>query len=183
MSAARLPLPLPLALAAAVALSSAASTAAFAAETESACIRAWINADNNRNGVIDSGEDGEATLLKSLPASTTEQTFAGMTRDEFLSRCTLKEVKETTPHNSPGTGQSAAKPNEFPKDLGKGDLTRGTNPISEQDARKRIESLGYKEVQDLKLGPDGIWRGTALGAATGNRQTVALDPQGDVVSK
>ncbi len=178
-------LSLPLALAAAGAISSAASIAARAAETESACIRAWINADSNRNGVIDNGEDGEAAILKSLPPGATRQTVAGMTRDEFLSRCTLKDVKETTPHNSPATGQSAAKPADFPKDLGKGDLTRGANPISEQDARKRIEALGYKEVQDLKLGPDGIWRGTALGSGTGTgkRQTVALDAQGDVVSK
>lgn len=153
------------------------------AADNSACMLAWKSADANANGTIDVGEDASGALLKSLPAQSSRKSAAGMTRDQFLSECTAQAVNETTPTPRPNSGGTSAKPNDFPIDYGKGDMTPGKNKLSEADAKKRIEALGFKDVQDLKLDSNGIWRGTALAAATGNRQNVALDAQGDVISK
>ena len=45
-------------------------------------------------------------------------------------------------------------------------------------AQRRIEQDGYKNVQNLQRGPDGLWRGTAM---RGNAQVqVAVDRAGNV---
>lgn len=48
------------------------------------------------------------------------------------------------------------------------------------DARKKMEAAGYRQVKDLKKGCDSAWHGRAV-----NRQGAAVDvvitPQGDVL--
>lgn len=137
----------------------------LAQETKSGdCYEQWKGLDADRNGIIDKGENGGATQ--------------GETRDAFLAGC-LKGAKVVEPPGKPSS--TADVKDDFPKDLGKGDLTKGKNPFSEGDARKRLEALGFKEVLDLKLDTNGIWRGTAV--ASGERKPVGLDAQGDVVSE
>lgn len=138
-------------------------TPAIAGQTESGdCFMQWKNADADRNGVIDNGE-----------TSATQ----GTTRDQFLASC-VKGAKVDTP---PGQPSQAGAKDDFYKDLGKGDLTKGKNPFTEADARKRLETLGFGEVTDLKLDDKGIWRGTAV--SKGERTAVGLDAQGDVVAQ
>lgn len=138
-------------------------TPAMAGQTESGdCFMQWKNADADRNGVIDNGEAGATQ---------------GTTRDQFLASC-VKDAKVDTP---PGQPSQAGVKDDFYKDLGKGDLTKGKNPFTEADARKRLETLGFGEVTDLKLDDKGIWRGTAV--SKGERTPVGLDAQGDVVAQ
>lgn len=138
-------------------------TPAIAGQTESGdCFMQWKNADADRNGVIDNGETGATQ---------------GTTRDQFLASC-VKDAKFDTP---PGQPSQAGVKDHFYKDLGKGDLTKGKNPFTEADARKRLETLGFGEVTGLKLDDKGIWRGTAV--SKGERTSVGLDAQGDVVAQ
>ncbi len=160
------------------------SVASFPAFSDDAtCNRAWMDSDNDRNGVIDKGE--EVALKTSVPVELRDRVVSAMTRDQFLTLCTGRAVSETTPNTKPDpnaeTKGNSSGPKDFPKDFGKGDLTPGKANLSEADAQKRIEALGYSDVKDLKLDSDGIWRGTAN--ASGGRKEVAIDPQGDVVSK
>lgn len=141
--------------------------AANAQNTEAGkCYELWKTADANRNGMIDTGETVAGGSLN-------------MTRDVFLEQC-LKSSGASL-QQPPGKPSQAGIQDDFPKDLGKGDLTKGNNPFSEADARKRLEALGFKEVADLKLDANGIWRGTAI--SSGEREPVGLDAQGDVVSR
>lgn len=139
-------------------------TPAMAGQTGSGdCFMQWKNADADRNGVIDKGEGG--TLVQ------------GTTRDQFLAGC----VEGAKLQQPPGTTSQEGIKDDFYKDLGKGDLTQGKNPFSEAEARKRLESLGFGEVTDLKLDDKGIWRGVAV--SKGERTPVGLDAQGDVVAR
>jgi hypothetical protein len=121
----------------------------------------WKDADADRNGVIDKGEAGGKAQ--------------GLARDDFLAQC----VKGARLLEPPGKSTEAGIQDDFYKDLGKGDLTQGKNPFSEDEARKRLESLGFKGIADLKLDENGIWRGTAI--SEGERSPIGLDAQGDVV--
>lgn len=127
------------------------------------CFMQWKDADADRNGVIDKGEAGGRSQ--------------GLTRDQFLAEC----VKGAKLQEPPGQPSQAGIKDDFYKDLGKGDLTKGTNPFTEADARKRLETLGFGEIVDLKLDDKGIWRGTAV--SKGERTPVGLDAQGDVVAQ
>lgn len=127
------------------------------------CFNAWKSADADRNGVIDKGEAGGQAQ--------------GTTRDQYLASC-VKGEKLFEPKGQPS--QAGIK-DDFYKDLGKGDLTRGKNPFTEADARKRFETLGFGEVVDLELDDKGIWRGVAV--SEGARTPVGLDAQGDVVAQ
>ena len=59
----------------------------------------------------------------------------------------------------------------------------GSNKLTETQAKSRIEAAGYSNVSHLIKDKEGIWRGTATkGSATGVAN-VALDYQGNVVSR
>jgi hypothetical protein len=57
----------------------------------------------------------------------------------------------------------------------------GANSFTEAQAKDRIEKQGYTQVSSLAKDGDGVWRGTAT--KDGAQQTVALDFQGNVVTK
>lgn len=144
-----------------------APASALAQNTEAGkCYESWKSADANRNGVIDVGETIAGGSLNT-------------TRDMFLEQCLKSEGAAL--QEPPGKPSTADVKDDFPKDLGKGDLTKGKNPFTEAEAMKRLESLGFREIADLKLDEKGIWRGTAI--SSGEREPIGLDAQGDVVSR
>lgn len=49
------------------------------------------------------------------------------------------------------------------------------------DARKAIETAGYRQVRDLRKGCDNFWHGTA--AKDGNRVNVVVSPRGEVITE
>ena len=55
----------------------------------------------------------------------------------------------------------------------------GANSFTENQARARIEQLGYTNVTGLAKDSDGIWRGT--GMKDGQSQNVAIDFRGNIV--
>jgi hypothetical protein len=59
----------------------------------------------------------------------------------------------------------------------------GANSFTESEAKSRIEAAGYFKVSHLVKDKDGIWRGTATKAGSDSGVNVALDYQGNVVSR
>lgn len=57
----------------------------------------------------------------------------------------------------------------------------GSNSFTEGQAKGRIEGAGYSSVSGLKLDDKGVWQ--AMGTKDGKSVAVALDYQGNVVSK
>ena len=57
----------------------------------------------------------------------------------------------------------------------------GKNSFTEAQAKKRIESFGYKDVSALHEDDQSVWRGTAT--KDGQQTPVALDYQGNIVGK
>jgi hypothetical protein len=49
------------------------------------------------------------------------------------------------------------------------------------DARKKIQAAGYRNVRDLKKGCDNFWHATAT--KDGQQVFVVLSPQGEVVTE
>lgn len=54
----------------------------------------------------------------------------------------------------------------------------GKNSFTEAQAKSRIEKAGYKNIRDLKLDSQGVWRATA--DKNGKPMGVSLDFQGNV---
>ena len=57
----------------------------------------------------------------------------------------------------------------------------GKNSFTEAEAKKRLESFGYKDISALHQDGQSIWRGTATKG--GQQMAVALDYQGNIVSQ
>lgn len=57
----------------------------------------------------------------------------------------------------------------------------GSNSFTEAQAKGRMEASGYSAVTGLKLDDKGVWQ--AMGTKDGKPVAVALDYQGNVVSK
>ena len=55
----------------------------------------------------------------------------------------------------------------------------GANSFTENQAKARIEQLGYTNVTGLAKDSDGVWRGTAM--KDGRTQSVAIDFRGNIV--
>jgi len=50
--------------------------------------------------------------------------------------------------------------------------------LTENEARSRIEEIGYTQVSDLRLGDGGLWQGSA--SRNGDPRPVRLDAQGNL---
>jgi hypothetical protein len=139
------------------------------AATDQECQSLWKTADVDANGSLSRSEDKNGYIAsvekgggKLLQADT-------LSRDEFLSYCKtgFSGVATQSPANT--------------KDFGKGDLTPGGNPLSKEDAMKKLDASGFKDVRNLSLDDKGIWRAIAI--ADGKDKFVAIDQQGDIVAQ
>ena len=144
------------------------------AEAQQECLSLWKTADIDANGVLVQAEDNDGYIATATNGGHALKQSNALSRDEFLQLCADNVF-------AAGPGTAAAPGPAAGRDMGKGDLTPAQNPLSEGDARNKLEASGFREVQDLKLDKNSIWRGTAL--ANGERQSVAIDAQGDIVAK
>ena len=58
---------------------------------------------------------------------------------------------------------------------------KGANSFTEREARERVLGRGYRNVSQLRIDRDGVWRGTA--ELNGIQIEVAVDYKGNVVPK
>lgn len=144
------------------------------------CLQAWKELDSDENGLLETNEDKDGTISKVAQSTPKVAKEGTVTRDEYLSFCLNKAVNESGVQKSED-GTLTQNGSAFPADRGKGELTRGTSKLSEDDVKKRLEAHGFRSIEELKLGDDGIWRGTAE-SSPGTRSAVAVDPQGDIVA-
>ena len=144
-----------------------------AAQTPRDCGSLWKEADVDSDGTISQKEDvrGYADALRVAKFQTVKPGV--ISRDEFMLYC-----DGSLERSSAGARQH--KGDAGPIDRGKGDLTPGLIPFPKNEARRRLEASGYREVGELELDQTGIWRTTAL--VGGKRVPVAVDVQGEIVS-
>lgn len=139
------------------------------AATEQECLSLWKTADIDANGALSKSEDSAGYTAIAQKAGKPLQS-GDLSRADFLQLCADNAFAAAA---SPGPAAG--------RDMGKGDLTPARNPLSEADARSKLEASGFREIQGLKLGSDSIWRGSAV--VNGERQSIAIDAQGDIVAK
>jgi hypothetical protein len=142
------------------------ATASFAA-TDQECASLWKTLDVNANGALEKSEDAKGYVDAIQKSGVQLVKPDQASRDEFLSYCkvSITNVNTESPANT--------------KDFGKGDLTPSKSALTEEDARKKLEASGFKNIQNLQLDSQGIWRATAF--ADGKEKPVAVDAQGDIV--
>ncbi len=143
------------------------------AATQQECLSLWKTADIDANGALIKSEDKAGYIATAAQSGKQLQQPDALSRDEFLQLCADNVFAANAGAASPSPAAG--------RDIGKGDLTPAQNPLSEADARSKLEASGFREIQGLTLDNDSIWRGTAL--ANGERQSVAVDAQGDIVAK
>ena len=86
-------------------------------------------------------------------------------------------VAQTT--SAPASGEGASGGSQAPSTRGADSANATEQPTGRAAiAQKRIEADGYKNVQGLALGSDGLWHGRAM---RGNTEVqVVVDKQGNV---
>jgi hypothetical protein len=77
--------------------------------------------------------------------------------------------------------QTATGPASPPNDNSKIAVAPARVVGGEATARKRIERDGYRDVQGLAIGSDGLWQGTAMRGDTSVQ--VIVDRAGNVIVK
>ncbi|MFA5955543.1 hypothetical protein [Hyphomicrobium sp.] len=144
-------------------------TSPVSAATDQQCQSLWKTADVDANGSLSRSEDKNSYIASVEKGGGHLLQPDTLSRDEFLSYCKtdFSGVATQSPANT--------------KDFGKGDLTPGTHPLAKEDAMKKFEASGFKDVRNLSLDDKGIWRGTAM--ADGKKKPVAVDQQGDIVAQ
>ena len=59
--------------------------------------------------------------------------------------------------------------------------TKQSAPIGSADAKVRLQTLGYKDVHDLRRGADGQW--TAKATRGNTEKSVTAKPDGSVIAR
>jgi hypothetical protein len=139
------------------------------AATDQECQSLWKTLDVNANGALEANEDSHGYAAAMQKGGVHLVNPNAVSRDEFLSYCktSISNADVSSPANT--------------KDLGKGDLTPGKNPLSMDDAKKKLEASGFKDITGLTLDDKGIWHARAQ--ADGKPKDVAIDSQGDIVGQ
>jgi hypothetical protein len=139
------------------------------AASDQECESLWKTLDVDANGTLEPKEDAHGYIAAMQKGGVHLADPNAVSRDEFVGYCktSISHVDVSSPANT--------------KDFGKGDLTPGKNPLSMDDAKKKLEASGFKDVNGLTLDDKGIWHATA--EADGKRKDVAIDAQGDIVGQ
>ncbi len=135
------------------------------------CGTLWKEADVDANGSL-SREEDKRGYFDAFRVSGRQLLAQGtISRDEFLLYCAGSLDRPAEP------GKQGY---ERPDNRGKGDMTPGLIPFPRDEAMKRIQALGYREIGDLTLDEKGIWRTSAT--VNGKQVPVSVDVQGDVLA-
>ena len=143
----------------AIAASVAVFTPALAAMTDEECNAAWVAADVNTDGSLDSNESGRYLAALRVAGQTTANDTV-FTQPVFVEHCNAGYFDTVS--------AEAGAPFE------------GANSFIEGQAQDRILAAGFTNVSALTKDDKGIWRGTA--DAQGKTVNVAVDYKGNVVT-
>ncbi len=137
------------------------------------CGGLWKEADSDANGLLSQEEDRRGYLDAFRLLGRKPIADGALSRDEFMLYCEGgldRSVAGTRQHKGP----------EGPIDRGKGDMTPGLIPFPKDEAMRRLQALGYRDVGKLVLDAEGIWRTTAT--MNGKTVQVSIDVQGEVLA-
>jgi hypothetical protein len=139
------------------------------AATDQECQSLWKTLDVNANGALEATEDTRGYSAAMQKSGVHLANPSVVSRDEFLGYCktSIANVDISSPANT--------------KDFGKGDITPSKNPLAMDDAKKKLEASGFKNVSGLSLDDKGVWHATA--EADGKAKKVTIDAQGDIVGQ
>ena len=143
----------------AIAASVAMLTPASGAMTDEECTAAWVAADANKDGSLDSTEAARYfAALRVVEKPLADD--AVLTQPIFAENCKAGYFDTVA--------AEAGAPFE------------GANSFTEGQAQDRIVAAGFTSVSALTKDDKGIWRGTA--EAAGKTVNVAVDYKGNVVA-
>lgn len=137
------------------------------------CPAKWKEADTDGNGTLTKQEDRFGYIDAVRGSGRKLLVPDVLSRDEFILYCegSLANTSAgTREHGGPG---GAVDPS-------KGSMTPGLVPFPKDQAMKRLEAAGYRDVGELALDDKGIWRTTVT--FNGKRIPVAVDVKGDVLA-
>jgi hypothetical protein len=137
------------------------------------CGSLWKEADSDANGTLDREEDQRGYFDAFLITGHKPLEPGRLSRDEFMVYC-----EGSVDRSSAGTLQH--KGAEGPIDRGKGDLTPGLIPFPKDEAKRRVQALGYRDIGEFVLDAQGIWRTSAT--MNGKTVQVSVDVQGEVLA-
>jgi putative membrane protein len=129
------------------------------AASDGDCARQWKSADGNGDGVLE-GREADRYLayyrLHAQPPPAGER----IDQSDFMRACRDDVF--------------VAKAPEADAPL------KGTNGLSEGDARDRALAAGYSAISSMVKDGDGLWRGSAM--KDGKSTKIAVDYKGNVVA-
>ncbi len=144
-----------------------------ASQTPRDCQALWKEADINGNGTLTREEDVRGYIDAMQLRNALSPGAVEVSQDEFMLYCSgsVERSGAGTPQQKGGAGHV---------DRGKGDMTPGLIPFPKNEARRRLEASGFRDVGELKLDENGIWRSQANSG--GKRVSVAVDVQGEILA-
>lgn len=144
-----------------------------AAQAPRDCGSLWKEADVDANGTLTRQEDIRGYIDAIRVSKIMTASPAQISRDEFMLYC-----EGSLERSSAGALQH--KGDAGPIDRGKGDMTPGLIPFPKNEARRRLEASGFRELSELELDEKGIWRAQATSG--GKRVQVSVDVQGEIIT-
>lgn len=165
----------PQAASAALAVLLCSSTPMLAA-SDSDCSALWQKSDINSDNLLTRDENLQAFATDAQRTNLGLNDPERMTREEFLSNCKADAFKVSVATPAKVPAPKAVERAAPPPDV----LKTGANSFTEDQARKRIEGMGFSSVGLLAKDPNGVWRGSAM--KDGRTVDVGLDFQGTVVA-
>jgi len=122
------------------------------------CGEAWASADADGDGFITKAEGGR--YLAAVGAGDKSISEGRLSHSDFTKHCEAGLFDSFFNMAAP---------------------VKGANSFTEREARERVLGRGYRNVSQLRIDRDGVWRGTA--ELNGIQIEVAVDYKGNVVPK
>jgi putative membrane protein len=129
------------------------------AASDGDCAQLWKSADGNRDGVLE-GREADRYLayyrMHAKPPPAEER----ISESDFMQACQNDVFVAKAPE--------AGAP------------LKGTNSLTEGDAKDRALAAGYSAISSLVQDGDGVWRGSAM--SNGKSTKIAVDYKGNVIA-
>ena len=129
------------------------------AASDSDCTQLWKSADDNRDGVLE-GREADRFLAYYRMHAKASPAGERISESDFMNAC----------QNDVFVAKAAEA----------GAPLKGTNGLTEGDAKDRALAAGYSAISSLVKDGDGVWRGSAM--RDGKSTKIAVDYKGNVVA-
>ena len=129
------------------------------AASDGDCAQQWRSADGNGDGVLE-GREADRYLAYYRLRAQAPPAGERISESEFMRACQDDVFIAKAPES--------------------GAPLKGTNGLSEGEAKDRALAAGYSAISSMVKDGDGIWRGSAM--KDGKSTKIAIDYKGNVVA-